>query len=74
MPYSVTLLVAYLMKYEEMSATQGNDLIKKTRPQAAPYFNTLNEYSKRYISGNTENATKTKEMEAKTELNNDANH
>jgi protein-tyrosine phosphatase len=74
MPYSVTLLVAYLMKYEEMSATQANDLIKKTRPQAAPYFDTINAYSERYISGNTENATKMKETKAKTTLNNDANH
>lgn len=62
------------MKYEEMSATQANDLINKTRPQAAPYFNALNEYSKRYLSGNTENATTMMEMEAKTASNNDANH
>ena len=62
------------MKYEEMSATQANDLIKMTRPQAAPYFDTLKAYSERYISGNTENFTKTKETKAKTTLNNDANH
>ena len=64
------------MKYEEMSVsvTQANNLIKKTGPQAAPYFDTLNAYSEHYISNNTENATKMKEMEAKTTLKNNANH
>ncbi|KAL3774440.1 hypothetical protein ACHAW5_004101 [Stephanodiscus triporus] len=46
---SVTLLVAYLMKYEAMSASQANNLIKKTRSQAAPYFDVLRAYSERYI-------------------------
>jgi hypothetical protein len=38
-----------LMKYEAMSASQANNLIKKTRPQAAPYFDVLRAYSKRFI-------------------------
>ena len=43
---SVSLLVAYLMKYENMTAKGANNLIKQTRPQAAPYFNALKEYGK----------------------------
>lgn len=44
---SVTLLVAYLMKYEGMGANEANNLIKETRPQAAPYWDSLEEYSNR---------------------------
>ena len=44
---SVTLIVAYLMKYEGMGATEANNLIKETRPQAKPYWDTLEEYAKR---------------------------
>lgn len=47
---SVTLLVAYLMKYEGMTATEANDLIKKSRPQAGPYWDALQEYSNNYLS------------------------
>ncbi|KAL7529619.1 hypothetical protein ACHAXR_003918 [Thalassiosira sp. AJA248-18] len=43
---SVTLLVAYLMKYEGMGAEEANNLIKQTRPQAKPYWDSLKEYSK----------------------------
>lgn len=42
---SVTLLVAYLMKYQNMKPKEANNLIKKTRPQAAPYWEPLEEYS-----------------------------
>jgi len=42
---SVTHLIAYLMKYEEMTAVEANDLIKETRPQAKPYWDVLEEYS-----------------------------
>ena len=43
---SVTLIDAYLMKYEGMQAEEANDLVKKTRPQAKPYFSSLAEYSR----------------------------
>ena len=46
---SVTTLVAYLMKYEGMTAKQANDLIKQTRPQADPYFDVLAAWSKKYL-------------------------
>lgn len=49
---SVTLLVAYLMKYEGMSAWEANNLIKQTRPEAVPYWGSLEEYS-RYLDKNT---------------------
>jgi hypothetical protein len=65
---SVTLLVAYLMKFEGMSAAQANNLIKKTRPQADPYTDALEAYSKQYLSSNTENETR------KNTMGNDANH
>ena len=54
---SVTLLVAYLMKYEGMSASQANILIQKTRPQADPYMDVLQAYSKHYLSSNTGNTS-----------------
>ena len=56
------------MKYEGMSAAQANNLIKKTRPQADPYTDALEAYSKHYLSSNTENETR------KNTLGNDANH
>lgn len=46
---SVTTLVAYLMKYEGMTATQANNLIQQTRPQADPYFDVLAAWSKQYL-------------------------
>jgi len=49
---SVTLLVAYLMKYEGMTANEATALIRQTRPKAAPYYNVLEEYSKKYLSIN----------------------
>jgi protein-tyrosine phosphatase len=42
---SVTHLIAYLMKYEGMTAVEANNLIKETRPQANPYWDVLEEYS-----------------------------
>ena len=42
---SVTHLIAYLMKYEEMTAVEANYLIKETRPQAKPYWDVLEDYS-----------------------------
>jgi protein-tyrosine phosphatase len=42
---SVTMLVAYLMKYADMTATEANDLIKHTRPQADPYWDPLEDYA-----------------------------
>ena len=38
------------MKYEEMTAAEANDLIKKSRPQAGPYWDALQEYSDNYLS------------------------
>ena len=46
---SVTLLVAYLMKYESLSYDEALVLVQKTRPKADPYKNVLDAYSKRYI-------------------------
>ncbi len=40
------------MKYEGMSAVEANDLIKKSRPEADPYWGALQEYSKKYLSSN----------------------
>jgi hypothetical protein len=49
---SVTIIVAYLMKYENMTANEATSLIKHTRPKAVPYYNVLEEYSKKYLSIN----------------------
>lgn len=49
---SVTILVAYLMKYENMTANEATSIIKQTRPKAAPYYYILEEYSKKYLSIN----------------------
>ena len=38
------------MKYEGMTAAEANDLIKKSRPQADPYWGALQEYSNKYLS------------------------
>lgn len=46
---SVTLLVAYLMKYEGMDAEEANDLIRETRPEADPYFDVLQAYYEEYL-------------------------
>jgi hypothetical protein len=46
---SVTLLVAYLMKYEGMEAEEANNLIMETRPEAAPYFDVLQAYYEEYL-------------------------
>ena len=51
---SVTLLVAYLMKYHGMSAKEATNLIRKTRPQADPYWDALDEYSRRLDFMNVE--------------------
>jgi hypothetical protein len=51
-------LVAYLMKYEGMTAAQANNLIRKTRPQADPYVDALQAYSKHYLSSNRDNKVK----------------
>jgi hypothetical protein len=37
------------MKRESMNANEATALIKKTLPKAAPYFNVLEQYSKKYI-------------------------
>ena len=71
MLYSVTLLVAYLMKYEGMSASQANILIQKTRPQADPYMHVLQAYLKHYLSSNTGNTSANK-ADTKIESENNA--
>ena len=45
----VTLLVAYLMKYEKMSALEATELIQETRPIAAPYYDDLDLYNEQYV-------------------------
>ena len=46
---SVTLLVAWLMKYEEMGIDEATALIAETRPQADPYVEALDLYKKNYL-------------------------
>jgi hypothetical protein len=48
---SVTLLVAYLMKYEGMSPMEATDVIRQTRPQADPWWPVLDFYSTEYLMG-----------------------
>lgn len=53
-----TLLVAYLMKYEKMSAYEATELIQETRPIAAPYFDDLDSYNEQYaMPAKVENKT-----------------
>mmetsp|Transcript_17570 Transcript_17570/g.38038 ORF Transcript_17570/g.38038 Transcript_17570/m.38038 type:complete len:405 (+) Transcript_17570:216-1430(+) len=48
---SITLLVAYLMKYEGMSIKDGHHLVKETRPIADPYLDVLHKYAEHYLIG-----------------------
>jgi protein-tyrosine phosphatase len=48
---SVTLLVAYLMKYEKLSSEEALLVVQKTRSTAAPYQNVLDAYRERYLNG-----------------------
>ena len=54
---SVTNLVAYLMKYEGMNASDANDLINITRIGADPYFEALDDYSRILENLNVQNRT-----------------
>ena len=51
---SVTLLVAYLMKYEGMDAEEANNLIRESRPEADPYFDVLQAYYEEYLMDDVE--------------------
>jgi hypothetical protein len=51
---SVTLLVAYLMKYEGMDAEEANNLIRESRPEADPYFDVLQAYYEVYLMDDVE--------------------
>ena len=42
---SVTMIAAYLMKFEGMGAEEATYLIRQTRPQAKPYWKSLKKYS-----------------------------
>ena len=62
---SVTLLVAYLMKYANMSIDEATSQVAKTRPQADPYIDALKLYEKKYLNRtiderNTKNVGKTR--------------
>jgi len=46
---SITLLVAYLMKYQGMSAMDAVELLQQTRPIADPYRDSLYKYGKHYL-------------------------
>lgn len=48
---SVSLAVAYLMKYEGMTSAEATDVVRRTRPQADPWWNVLDYYSKHYLQG-----------------------
>jgi len=51
---SVTLLVAYLMKYEGMDAEEATNLIRESRPEADPYFDVLQAYYEEYLMDDVE--------------------
>lgn len=65
------------MKYEGMIAADANDLIKQSRPQAAPYWAALQDYSDSYLSNLSRTTTrihaefKNKTMPTKNLRNND---
>ena len=46
---SVTVLVAYLMKYAGMSINEATRLIAENRPQADPYVEALKSYQRHYL-------------------------
>ncbi|KAL9184854.1 hypothetical protein ACHAXT_002631 [Thalassiosira profunda] len=46
---SVTLVDAYLMKYQGMTAEEANDLVQRTRPQADPWWGDLENYAAEYL-------------------------
>jgi predicted protein tyrosine phosphatase len=76
---SVTTLVAYLMKYEGMTAKQANNLIKQTRPQADPYFDVLAAWSKQYLKRNkvdedNNNTSSEKTAHVRTKYYDDTKH
>jgi hypothetical protein len=48
---SVTLVVAYLMKYAKLSSEEALAVVQKTRPKAEPYQNVLDAYRDRYLMG-----------------------
>ena len=50
---SVTLLVAYLMKYANMSIGEATLQVAKTRPQADPYIDALKLYKNKYLNRTT---------------------
>ena len=62
------------MKYEGMSESQANILIQKTRPQADPYMDVLQAYSKQYLSSNTGNKSAVNKTDAKITSENNAYH
>ncbi|KAL3796112.1 hypothetical protein HJC23_000615 [Cyclotella cryptica] len=53
---SVTLLVAYLMKYSGMEIGEATDLVAETRPIADPYVKSLELYRDRYLINDDSNA------------------
>lgn len=48
---SVSLAVAYLMKYEGMTSAEATDVVRRTRPQADPWWDVLDYYSRHYLRG-----------------------
>ncbi|KAL7520826.1 hypothetical protein ACHAWX_005529, partial [Stephanocyclus meneghinianus] len=46
---SVTLLVAYLMKYAEMEIEEATNLVAQTRPVADPHVEALEVYRDKYL-------------------------
>ena len=63
--YSVTLLEAYLMKYEGMKATEANDLILKSRPEADPYWDALHEYKMNYLRSKSSSSIRARNSSSK---------
>ena len=53
---SVTVILAYLMKYEKMTAQAAQDLVMLTRPDAEAHFGVLETYSE-YLKKRQTNAT-----------------
>jgi len=63
--YSVTLLEAYLMKYDGMKATEANDLILKSRPEADPYWDALHEYKMNYLRSKSSSSIRARNSSSK---------
>ena len=61
------------MKYEGMTAAEANDLIKKSRPEADPYWGALQEYSKKYLSSKNDTSPSASSSGLRTRTDSESN-